>query len=216
MAVQRKKYYVVWQGRHTGVFDSWDDAREQVEGFPEAKFKSFPDQQSAVAAFRGSSAEQLDIIAAIASHKPSAVNYEAFPEIILDAVAVDAACSRNPGPVEYQGVVVGTGERLFRIGPLAGGSNNLGEFLAIVHALAMLNRDGQPHRAIYSDSRTALAWVRNRHAKTSIAPDGTNARILDMVRRAEAWLASHTFSNPILKWNTDLWGEIPADFGRKR
>lgn len=216
MALQRKKYYVVWQGRHTGVFDSWDDAREQVEGFPEAKFKSFPDQQSAVAAFRGSSAEQLDIIAAIASHKPSAVNYEAFPEIILDAVAVDAACSRNPGPVEYQGVVVGTGERLFRIGPLAGGSNNLGEFLAIVHALAMLNRYGQPHRAIYSDSRTALAWVRNRHAKTSIAPDGTNTRILDMVRRAEAWLASHTFSNPIIKWNTDLWGEIPADFGRKR
>nr|MBD5376744.1 ribonuclease H [Bacteroides sp.] len=214
MAV-KKKYYVVWVGRHTGVFDSWDDAEEQVKGFPEAKYKSFPTQEAAVAAYRGNPSEHLDVIKAIAGHKSTVVNYEAFPEIQLDALAVDAACSRNPGPVEYQGVTVGTGERLFRVGPLAGGSNNLGEFLAIVHGLALLDRMGQPYRPIYSDSRTAIAWVRNRKARTTIAPGPHNARILDMVRRAEAWLATHTYRNPILKWNTEEWGEIPADFGRK-
>lgn len=215
MARTAKKYYVVWNGRHTGVFDSWDDAREQVEGYPEARYKSFPSQQAAVEAYRGDPADHIGVIKAIASHHPEVVNYAAFPEIRLDAVAVDAACSRNPGPVEYQGVAVDTGERLFHVGPLPDGTNNLGEFLALVHALAMLNRDGQPTRPVYSDSRTALAWLRNRHARTTVTPTPGNARILDMVRRAEAWLNTHTYRNPVLKWDTDTWGEIPADFGRK-
>lgn len=215
MARINKKYYVVWNGRHTGVFDSWDDAREQVEGYPEASYKSFPTQQAAVEAYRGNPADHIDVIKAIAGHRPEVVNYAAFPEIRLDAIAVDAACSRNPGPVEYQGVAVGTGERIFHVGPLEAGTNNLGEFLALVHALAMLNRDGQPLRPVYSDSRTALAWVRNRHARTTVTPTPANARILDMVRRAEAWLNTHTYRNPVLKWDTDTWGEIPADFGRK-
>ena len=79
----------------------------------------------------------------------------------------------------------------------------------------MLNRDGQPLRPIYSDSRTAQAWVRDRHARTTLTPTPENARILDMVRRAETWLNTHTYRNPILKWDTETWGEIPADFGRK-
>ncbi len=215
MAIPRKKYYVVWNGWHTGVFDSWDDAKEQVTGYPDAKYKSFPTQQAAIDAYRGDPMAHIGLIKTIATHKPVVVNYAAFPEIRLDAVAVDAACSRNPGPVEYQGVAVGSGERLFRVGPLAAGTNNLGEFLAIVHALAMLNRDGQPLRPIYSDSRTAQAWVRDRHARTTLTPTPENARILDMVRRAETWLNTHTYRNPILKWDTDTWGEIPADFGRK-
>lgn len=215
MATVKRKYYVVWNGHHTGVFDSWDDAREQVEGFPGARFKSFNSRLEAVEAYRGDPADHLGIIKAIAAHKAPVVNYEAFPDIRLDAVAVDAACSRNPGPVEYQGVVVGTGERLFRIGPLPGGTNNLGEFLALVHALAMLNRDGQPLRPVYSDSRTALSWLRARKARTTMKPSAANSRILDMVARAEAWLATHTYNNPVLKWNTGEWGEIPADFGRK-
>ncbi len=213
--MKSKKFYVVWNGHHTGVFDSWDDAREQVEGYPDAKFKSFPSQQAAIEAYRGDPRDHLGIIKAIASHSPVMVNYADFPEIRLDALAVDAACSRNPGPVEYQGVVVGTGQRVFRIGPLADGTNNIGEFLALVHALALLEKLGQPGRTIYTDSRTALAWVRNRHAKTTITPTASNGPILNLVRRAEAWLATHSITNPILKWDTTRWGEIPADFGRK-
>lgn len=215
MDVKKRKYYVVWEGWHTGVFDNWEDAEEQVKGFPQAKFKSFPSREAAVEAFRGNPLDHIGIVKAIATHKPSIVNYEAFPEIHLDAVAVDAACSKNPGPVEYQGVEVSSGRRLFHVGPLPAGTNNLGEFLAIVHALAQLNRDGQPLRPVYSDSRTALSWVRNRKAKTTVVPNASNARIMDMVRRAEAWLNSHTWRNPLLKWETEKWGEIPADFGRK-
>lgn len=212
----KRKFYVVWVGHHTGIFDSWDDCKAAVTNFPGARYKSFESQEAAVAAYRGDPDEHMGVIKAIASHKPENVNYAAIPEITLNSIAVDAGCRHNPGPVEYQGVDVATGERLFHVGPLEGGSNNMGEFLAIVHALAMLDRDGRYDVTIYTDSRTAMAWVRNRHAKTTIAPTDVNARIRQLVARAEAWLLTHELKNPIVKWNTDEWGEIPADFGRKR
>jgi hypothetical protein len=36
-----------------------------------------------------------------------------------------------------------------------------------------------------------------------------------VVERANKWLHSNTYNNPILKWKTEKWGENPADFGRK-
>ena len=128
---------------------------------------------------------------------------------------MDAACSRNPGPVEYRGVDISTGRELFHVGPLEGGSNNMGEFLALVHALAMLAKAGRGDVTIYSDSRTAMSWVRNRKAKTTVAPTEDNKKIRELVARAEAWIQTHHPTNRILKWDTDKWGEIPADFGRK-
>jgi ribonuclease HI len=151
---------------------------------------------------------------AIASHNPVAVNYSAFPEIILDSIAVDAACSKNPGPVEYRGVDTKSGITLFKVGPLADGTNNIGEFLAIVHALAMTAQQGVA-TPIYSDSRTALAWVRDRKCKTTLKSTPNNAKILELVKRAECWLQTHSYTNRLIKWKTEEWGEIPADFGRK-
>lgn len=212
---QNKKYYVVWQGHATGVFDSWQECKLQVENYPGAHYKSFNSQREAIEAFRGNPEEYIGILKTIASHKPSVVNYSSIPEIPRSAIAVDAACSRNPGPVEYQGVDIDTGRRLFHVGPLEGGTNNIGEFLAIVHALAMLEKLGRGDVTIFSDSRTAQAWVRNRHARTAITPNAHNAKIMELVRRAESWLQTHNPTNRILKWDTDRWGEIPADFGRK-
>lgn len=166
-------------------------------------------------AYRGNPDDYMNIFRAMASNRKPIVNYSAIPEIVQGSIAVDAACSRNPGPVEYQGVDVATGKQLFHVGPLQGGSNNMGEFLAIVHALAMLTNAGRGDVAIYSDSRTAMAWVRNRKAKTTIAPTPENERIRTLVARAEAWLQTHNPTNRILKWDTEKWGEIPADFGRK-
>ncbi len=211
-----KKFYVVWAGHETGIFDSWTECKIAVEGFPGAKYKSFPSRQQAIEAYRGDPAQQLSVFRQIANRRPQAVNYASIPEIRRESIAVDAACSHNPGPVEYQGVSVDTGERLFHVGPFPGGSNNIGEFLAIVHALAWLDKLGRHDITIYSDSRTAIAWVRNRHARTSIASTPDNAVLLDLVKRAENWLKAHAARNPIIKWNTDKWGEIPADFGRKR
>lgn len=211
----QKKYYVVWAGHDTGVFDSWEECKLQTDSFPGARYKSFNSRAEAIEAYRGRPEDYIGMFRGIAAHKPKVVNYDAIPEIVPGSIAVDAACSRNPGPVEYQGVDIATGARLFHVGPLEGGSNNMGEFLAIVHALAWLDKIGRPDITIYSDSRTAMAWVRNRKAKTTIAPTPQNAPIRQLVARAEAWLASHTPRNRIIKWDTDLWGEIPADFGRK-
>lgn len=211
----QKKYYVVWAGHDTGVYDSWDECRQQVENFPGARYKGFESRQEAIEAYRGSPDDYTGMFRGIAARKPRVVNYDAIPEIVPGSIAVDAACSRNPGPVEYQGVDISTGARLFHVGPLEGGSNNMGEFLAIVHALAWLEKIGRPDITIYSDSRTAMAWVRNRHAKTTIAPTPDNQKIRTLVARAEAWLLTHRPANRVLKWDTDRWGEIPADFGRK-
>lgn len=211
----RKKFYVVWNGYATGVFDSWEECQLQTKGYPGAKYKSFDSQEAAVEAYRGDPAEQIELLASIAKHRPSPVNYESFPDIRLDSLAVDAACSKNPGPVEYQGVWVRTGERIFHVGPIEGGTNNIGEYLALVHGLALLKSQGRPNTPIYTDSRTARAWVRNRQPKTTLPRTPQNERLFEMIERATAWLNANPLTNPILTWDTPAWGEIPADFGRK-
>lgn len=133
---------------------------------------------------------------------------------LLDSLAVDAACSGNPGPMEYQGVYVRTKQVIFKVGPMEGGTNNIGEFLAIVHGLALQEKQGT-QLPIYSDSVNAQLWVRQGFCKTKLEENETNAPIFDMIRRAEDWLRTHAFRVPIYKWETKQWGEIPADFGRK-
>ena len=210
-----RRYYVVWEGHAPGVYDTWEECEEQVKGFPGARFKAFSSPDDAVAAFRRGPGSDLDIFRTIASRRAEHINYEAIPEIRLDALAVDGACSRNPGPMEYRGVWVSSGVELFRVGPLADGTNNIGEYLAIIHAAALLARMGLPATPIYSDSRTAQAWIRARHSRTTVRRTATNGRLMDILDRANAWIATHTITNTILKWDTEKWGEIPADFGRK-
>lgn len=210
-----RRFYVVWEGRDPGVYDSWEECEAQVNGYPGAKYKSFSSQADAVAAFRGDGRKELEIFKAIGSYRRDIVNYAAFPEIRLDAIAVDGACAKNPGPMEYRGVAVATGEEIFHIGPLEGGTNNIGEYLALIHAAALFAKRGDHSTPIYSDSRTALAWLRRGHSNTTVKPTAENARVIDLLRRADNWLAHNRVVNPVLKWNTELWGEIPADFGRK-
>ena len=214
MAVKRK-FYVVWEGRAPGIYDSWEEAQAQVEGFPGAKYKSYGDLESATAAFRGDGRGEMGLYRAMAARVPVAVNYAAIPGIRLDAIAVDGACSRNPGPTEYRGVEVATGRELFRVGPIEAATNNIGEYLAIVHAAAMLRQRGDTTTPIYSDSRTALSWIRAGHHRSKIEATAANARARDLLARADAWLAANGVANPLLKWDTESWGEIPADFGRK-
>lgn len=215
MASTNRKFYVVWEGRAPGIYDSWEECEAQVTGYPGARYKGFGSQADAVAAFRGDDKSQLDIIRAIGAHRPDIINYSAFPEIRLDAIAVDGACAKNPGPMEYRGVMVATGEEVFHLGPLEGGTNNIGEYVAIIHAASLFKRRGDTTTPIYSDSRTALSWIRRGHSNTTIKPDGHNTKVIELLRRADAWLAANRIVNPIIKWDTERWGEIPADFGRK-
>ena len=210
-----RKFYVVWAGHSPGIYDSWEECQLQTQGFPGAKFKSFGSLEAATEAYRGDGTGDLMLYRAMAARKPMVINYSAFPEIRLDAWAVDGACARNPGPMEYRCVEVGTGQEIFHMGPLEGGTNNIAEYLALIHAAAELLRRGDLGRPIYTDSRTALSWLRHGHSGTKIQHTAQNDRIFNLLSRADAWLAGHRISNPILKWDTDTWGEIPADFGRK-
>ncbi len=210
-----RKFYVVWDGRAPGIYDSWEEARLQIEGFPNARYRAYGSQEEATRAFRGDARQEMALYRQMAARKAEAVNYAAM-NIRGDAIAVDGACSRNPGPMEYRGVSVGTGKEIFRVGPVANATNNIGEYLAIIHAAALLKQRGDFTTPIYSDSRTALAWIRAGHHRSKIVPNTGNARACDLLRRADAWLAANgPIRNPLLKWDTENWGEIPADFGRK-
>lgn len=212
----KRKFYVVWEGYQPGIYDSWEECKMQIDGYKGAKYRAYDSCEEATNAFRKvMDAEEMKFYTFLSTQNPQTVNYDAFPEIHLNAIAVDGACDKNPGGnVEYQGVMVGTGEKVFHVGPLKGGSNNIGEFLGIVHALAYLQKAENYTTPIYTDSRTALAWIRNRrhNSKVVMPEDSKLAQLLD---RANKWLSTHQWTNPIYKWDTERWGEIPADFGRK-
>lgn len=210
-----RKYYVVWEGRAPGIYDSWEECHDQIDGYPGAKYKSYASQEAATEAFRGRPEQHMTFLRRLGTVKHAPVDYTAIPDIRLDAWAVDGACSRNPGPMEYRGVRVADGAEIFRIGPFEGGTNNIGEYLALVHALALLHRAGDTTTPVYSDSRTGLAWLRRRAANTTLTPTPENASLRAVIARADTWLQTHAPANPILKWDTERWGEIPADFGRK-
>lgn len=217
-----KRYYVVWRGRHPGVYDDYNDAMEQVDDFEGAMFKSYPTPTAAAEAYRRGTSKQdrqdiANLLLDASRHNiPQAgkPDYMQFPEIDLNGWAVDAACSGNPGVMEYRGVELMTGREIFKIGPFRKSTNNIGEFLAIVHAMALMNQKGENH-TIYSDSKTGMSWVRNRKIKTTLERNADTEESFRMMERALSWLNTHTFRPKVLKWDTDRWGEVPADFGRK-
>jgi ribonuclease HI len=206
--MSKAKYYVVWKGRRTGIFSTWDACSAQVTGYPDAEYKSFASFDAAQAAFAGVYEDHRG--------KPASANQWLFaPEKpVLPSLCVDAACSGSPGPVEYRGVETESGRQIFRKGPYQGGTNNIGEFLAIVHALKWLRENGKDW-PVYTDSGTALAWLRNKKAKTNLSRSSGNAIIFEKILQTESWLKDNSYSNRVLKWDTRAWGEIPADFGRK-
>ena len=135
-------------------------------------------------------------------------------EVSADAWAVDAACSGNPGQMEYQCIDLATGAQVFHYGPVFG-TNNIGEFLAIVHAVALMQQRGI-RKTLYSDSYNAILWVSKKKYKTTLEHSARTEQLYNIIARAEAWLCTHPVQVPIIKWETSKWGEIPADFGRKK
>lgn len=210
----RRKFYVVWEGLSPGIYDSWEECQAQVEGFKGARFKAFNSIEDATEAFRGSYEDQATLLIALANRKAP----QAEPPARVShggGIAVDGACSGVPGPMEYRGVDIATGRELFHVGPYPGGTNNIAEYLALVHALALLDKAADHTTPVYSDSKTALAWLRNRRSKTTLTPTAENRTVFTLLERADRWVATHALLNPVHKWQTEDWGEIPADFGRK-
>ena len=206
--IKKAKFYVVWKGHKTGVFSSWEECARQVQGFTGAQYKSFLSRGAAEQASRGRYAGHVG--------KPVTSGEWLFSPHppVAESYCVDAACSGSPGPLEYRGVDLRTGKEVFRQGPYKHGTNNVGEFLAIVHALRLLELN-KSKLTVYSDSSTAIGWVKKKQCNTELAADEKNAPLFKLINQAEEWLAEHRIANPILKWDTKAWGEIPADFNRK-
>lgn len=208
------KYYTVWAGRQTGVFDSWEECQRQVHKFEGAKFKSFKTREEAEAAFAHVPVFKHGKSSAGPAGTAKTSRIPVSSACIRDSLAVDAACSGNPGQMEYRGVYVQDGREIFHSKVYQRGTNNIGEFLAIVHGLALLKKQGLAI-PLYSDSRTALAWVKAKKCRTKIPFDELDEDLRSRISAAEKWLEENSYPNQIFKWETSVWGEIPADFGRK-
>ena len=228
---KRQKYYVVWRGLQSGIYLSWEECEPLVKGFPNPKYKAFNTEAEAIAAFadpdyplgkqveepqksqQESKKPKIEVMKAISEGKEALIDQAVAGGLLLNALAVDAACSGNPGMMEYQGVYVATGQRIFHFGPMFG-TNNIGEFLAIVHGLALMKKQGKS-LPIYSDSRNAMSWVKQKKCRTKLERNAKTEQLFQLIERAEKWLCENTYDTPILKWEKGLWGETPADFGRK-
>ena len=205
----KQKYYVVWKGRKPGIFTSWAACENQVKGFAAAQYKAFDSLKEAETAYR-SKYEAF-------KGKPSSKGKwrEASIKPLVPSICVDAACSGAPGKLEYRGVYTESEKEIFRIGPFPDGTNNVGEFLAIVHALSWLAKH-EKQLPIYSDSENGIAWVYTGKCKTKLKHTTRNAPLFAIIHSAENWLAENELlDDAVLKWDTELWGENPADFGRK-
>ncbi|HPQ12891.1 MAG TPA: ribonuclease H family protein [Paludibacteraceae bacterium] len=210
--MSKNKFFVVWKGKQPGIYSSWEECKRQVHQFEGALFKGFATEEEAKKAFESLPWKYIDI----RNNAQNKSSREKMPigQPIMESISVDAACSGNPGLLEYRGVYTKTGKEIFHQGPFRNGTNNIGEFLAIVHALALMKQNNS-QLPLYSDSRTALKWVQQKKAKTKLEKNEENKSLFELIERAENWLQNNDYSTPLLKWETEAWGEIPADFGRK-
>ncbi|WP_276388829.1 ribonuclease H family protein [Eudoraea chungangensis] len=207
-----KKHYVVWKGKKPGIYDSWKECKAAIDGFKGTQYMSFPDVHSAKIAFNKS---YSDYKGRSKQKKTVSAQYlKSVGQPNMFSISVDAASSGNPGVMEYRGVETKSGKVIFKQGPFEEATNNIGEFLAIVHGLALLKSINSP-KVLYTDSRTAMSWVRKKNCNTKLKQNQKNKEIFALITRAVNWLKTNTYHTEIIKWETKAWGEIPADFGRK-
>jgi len=212
VSIKKKKYYTVWKGHHTGIFESWDDCKAQIKDFQGAQYKSFLTFEAAKKALKGNYKDYIGKSKKFTSEL-STIQLKKIGHPNYNSISVDAASSGNPGKMEYRGVDTKTKKQLFIQGPFEEGTNNIGEFLALVHGLAMLKKYNS-NLIIYSDSKTAISWVKKKTCNTKLQRNAKNKVVFDLVDRAVIWLKNNSYTT-IVKWETKAWGEIPADFGRK-
>jgi len=213
MAKKKSKYYVVWKGHKAGIFESWDDCKAQIKDYKGAQYKSFTSFDNAKKALKEGPKDYIGKSKTFKSEL-SDDQLRKIGEPNFNSISVDAASSSNPGKMEYRGVDTKSKKQLFIQGPFEEGTNNIGEFLAIVHGLAFLKQQNS-NRIIYTDSKTAMSWVRKKTCNSKLERTDKNKSLFELVDRAVKWLNTNDYNTVIVKWETKAWGEIPADFGRK-
>lgn len=210
----KNKYYVVLEGYETGVYDNWKECESKVKGYPKAKYKGYPNLEEANEAFKNKEFTNNKT-----NKSPSSTSiikdYKDIKEIDLNTLSVDGACSGNPGIGEYQCVDVSTNEVLFTSGKCDDVTNNIMEYMALVEGIQYLLNTNS-NKKIYTDSITALSWIKNKKVKSVFKKTNKNESIYFIFEKYVKWVEDNYIDlDLILKWKTKEWGEIPADFGRK-
>ncbi len=209
----KQKYYAVWAWRQTGIFWTWEECKKSVEWYVWALYKSFSSHEECKVALRRPSAEYIGTTAKPGA--PTESEKQKYGTPIMESISVDGAWNTISGWCEYQWVMTNDTETKILNGwPYADGTNNIVEFLGIVHALRYC-KENELTLPIYTDSQTAISWVKAKNARTKQPRNAKNFELFRLLDQAVLWLKQNDYKNPILKWETKIWGEIPADFGRK-
>lgn len=204
-----QKCYVVWVGRTPGIYETWDECKSEVVGFPEARCKGFSTLEQAEKALKDGWEKHWG-----KKDQKYKADIKYPDEIQKNSIVVDVSCSGPNGPMEYRGIGLKEKRIIFERGSFRVGTNNIGEFLAIVEAIRHIAKNGH-YDTIYSDSQVAIGWVRNKTCKTTLERSEATKEIHAIIDEALEWLRKNKYSCKVIKWKTTQWGEIPADYGRK-
>ena len=170
-----KKFYVVWQGRKTGIFNDWATCKQQIEKFSGAQYKSFPTLDEAQEAFSGSSssnstAKSASGTTASGTKKRSNTNgVKTYTAKEIDAmdmntkIYTDGGCEPNPGKA-------GSGIAVYRdeiIDELwyglfnSYGTNNTAELNALHYAMRIADHESKQGKsiAIFCDSKYSIQCI---------------------------------------------------------
>ena len=206
----KNKFYVIWKWKNIWIFNSWEECKKNVIWFSDAKYKSFSHKKDAEIALK----EWWEKYYKDKDKKHSVINDFDIP-YFSNGIAVDAACSGNPWEMEYRWIELKTWIEIFHESFMIW-TNNIWEFLAIVHWLKYLWND---NRVVYSDSKIAISRVNQWKCKTLLNSKKNLkydfSELFIAIESAESRIKENGIKHNILKWDTEKRWEIPADFWRK-
>jgi ribonuclease HI len=140
------------------------------------------------------------------------VIFDGVEEQPTPAILVDGFASMNVGgrmgTHGAGGYIVGTTNQIITRFDGTGETNNFWELAGICAAIKRVKFNGAKSAIIYSDSQTAIAWLKNKKAKK-----GT--KNIEKIAKMIAYAIANGEGIVIKKWDTTKWGEIPVDPGNK-
>jgi len=191
---KKKKYYVVWKGRNTGIFTDWPTTQAQVAGFPGAKHQSFLTKEEAETAFKGTPGQARAKSAGAAKSKTSSKSkspsLDQFDPDFDIHIYCDGGCNPNPGEC-------GSGVAVYESGILSAlyhglydvkGTNNIAELNALHQAMLIADDKTQEKKAvqILSDSMYSInamtVWAPSWKQKGQLDGKGKPLKNVDLIR----------------------------------
>ena len=189
-----KKYYVIWQGRETGIFTDWDTCKKHIDKFNGARYKSYKTREEAESAFAGSSSAAMKKSkSAPKKHSGKGPKTYSAEEVASHKaqtkIFTDGGCEPNPGKA-------GSGVAVYRDNNISElwfglfnpkGTNNTAELNALYHALMMAEKEIQAKQtvAIFCDSKYSIQcvtqWAVNWEKKGWVKQGG-EIKNLDLIK----------------------------------